>query len=138
MNYRARIILAGELGPRVYIWGVLTRRLEMGRSYTPSRDRTFLLPPDDIEREHRRVAAAAVAAERAAAFSPRVSRSGSRRARRVGPRPWLLCWSVCARWFEEMYLLEKGLVVYRFFGKNITERSWMMQQVRSPNECVGF
>ena len=27
----------------------LTRRAEMGRSYTPSWDRTFLLPPDDMK-----------------------------------------------------------------------------------------
>ena len=29
-------------------WDLLTRRAEIGRSYAPSGDRTFLLPPDEV------------------------------------------------------------------------------------------
>ena len=30
-------------------WDVFTRRAEIGRSYAPCGDTTFLLPPDDIK-----------------------------------------------------------------------------------------
>ena len=39
---------APEMGHSYPRWDVLTRRAEIGRSYAPSGERMFLLPPDDI------------------------------------------------------------------------------------------